>query len=240
MLCAPHAQEDRVVCSVCNINLVNREPSDVPWSEHECHQPTCPLVRNEPTSDDPFRSTLFAHCTRTHLLVLSALFVFLASLAATVTFLERVREWESERVREWESERVREWESERVREWESERVREWESERWERLLVSAFPPDSWNVHDNCSGTLIMNMAKYELQNMAFGIQIVIICYHDVGQHLLHLFNIPSFSLVPVSPLNNIYFISYVQTRYTLLREQTCRPSTCNIQYIREQSRNSLY
>ncbi|CAG0888382.1 unnamed protein product [Cyprideis torosa] len=45
--------EDRVVCFACHCCLVNWEPSDEPWSEHERHSSSCPHVKGEFTQNVP-------------------------------------------------------------------------------------------------------------------------------------------------------------------------------------------
>ncbi|KAI9556663.1 hypothetical protein GHT06_016453 [Daphnia sinensis] len=46
-------ESDRAVCFLCNVCLICWEPSDEPWSEHERHAATCPLVKGDYTSNVP-------------------------------------------------------------------------------------------------------------------------------------------------------------------------------------------
>ena len=46
-------ESDRAVCFLCNVCLICWEPSDEPWSEHERHAPSCPLVKGDYTCNVP-------------------------------------------------------------------------------------------------------------------------------------------------------------------------------------------
>ena len=45
--------EDRALCFQCGVSLVSWEPTDEPWSEHERHAPSCPMVTGDITSNVP-------------------------------------------------------------------------------------------------------------------------------------------------------------------------------------------
>lgn len=51
-------ESDRAVCFLCNVCLICWEPSDEPWSEHERHAATCPLVKGDYTSNVPVSVTM--------------------------------------------------------------------------------------------------------------------------------------------------------------------------------------
>ena len=51
-------ESDRAVCFLCNVCLICWEPSDEPWSEHERHAATCPLVKGDYTSNVPVAVTM--------------------------------------------------------------------------------------------------------------------------------------------------------------------------------------
>jgi hypothetical protein len=40
-------ESDRAVCFLCNMCLICLEQSDDPWSEHERHAASCPLVKGD-------------------------------------------------------------------------------------------------------------------------------------------------------------------------------------------------
>jgi len=51
-------ESDRAVCFLCNVCLICWEPSDEPWSEHERHAATCPLVKGDFTCNVPVAVTM--------------------------------------------------------------------------------------------------------------------------------------------------------------------------------------
>ena len=51
-------ESDRAVCFQCFLTLIAWESTDDPWSEHERHAPTCPLVKGDYTCNVPLSVTL--------------------------------------------------------------------------------------------------------------------------------------------------------------------------------------